>query len=164
MRKIEFVYRAIGKSWDRHRDCPRSNERCLTCVKYGGRIQRPITRRSDRGVASVVSPCEYFWRMYGTAEFEGLLAEASQVLYAGNRNTMESGELLPTPNQVHAGDVDLFFRGVSAGLVRPQPNGRFNTLDRPTPQGRWALLSRSKRGGWFTPNICHRSRPTWRQS
>lgn len=87
--------------------------------------------------------------MFGTAKFEELLAEASQVLYGANRNTMESGQLLPTPNVVDAGDVELFFRGVGAGLVQLAPDGRFNTRDRPTPQGHWALLSRSARGGWF---------------
>jgi hypothetical protein len=87
--------------------------------------------------------------MFGTAKFEKLLAEASQVLYGANRNTMGSGQLLPTPNVVDAGDVELFFRGVGAGLVLLEPDGRFNTRDRPTPKGHWALLSRSARGGWF---------------
>lgn len=87
--------------------------------------------------------------MFATAEFEKLLADASKELYANNRATMRSGQLLPTPNHVDAGDVELFFRGVRAGLVRLKPDGRFNTLDRPTPQGHWALLSRSAQGGWF---------------
>lgn len=62
---------------------------------------------------------------------------------------MASAELLPTPNSVDAGDVELFFRGVEAGLIRLEPSGRFNTLDRPKEGGRWALLSRSRAGGWF---------------
>lgn len=47
------------------------------------------------------------------------------------------------------GDVDLFFRGVDAGLIDLRSAGRFNTQDRPTPDGRWGILSRSKAGGWF---------------
>ena len=87
--------------------------------------------------------------MFGTTEFERLLAAASEALYAGNSDTMQSGQLLPTPNHVDAGDVELFFRGVEAGLLQIKPDGRFNTMDRPTVRGHWALLSRSTRGGWF---------------
>ena len=87
--------------------------------------------------------------MFGTAEFERLLTAASQALYACNSDTMQSGQLLPTPNQVDSGDVELFFRGVEAGLIQTMTDGRFNTMDRPTARGHWALLSRSTRGGWF---------------
>ena len=55
--------------------------------------------------------------MFGTAEFERLLTDASKQLYVNNRATMRSGQLLATPNQVDTGDVELFFRGVRAGLV-----------------------------------------------
>ena len=87
--------------------------------------------------------------MFGTPRFESLLIEASSDLHRGNPALMTSGRLLPTPNQVDAGDVDLFFRAVEAGLIELKPGGRFNTLDRPTPNGRWGLLSRSREGGWF---------------
>ena len=87
--------------------------------------------------------------MIGTTRFVKLLADASEVLYASNSDTMKSGRLVPSPNQMDAGDVGLFFRGLDSGLIEVEPDGRFNTLDRPTQGGRWALLSRSKDGGWF---------------
>lgn len=87
--------------------------------------------------------------MFGSPQFEQLLFEASAALYAANPEVMDSGGLLPTTNVVDPGDVALFFRGVDAGLVDLRPDGRFNTMDRPTAVGRWALLSRSRRGGWF---------------
>jgi hypothetical protein len=87
--------------------------------------------------------------MFGTPQFESLLQESSRQLFAANQDLMSSAELLPTPNTVDAGDVELFFRGVEAGLIRLEPSGRFNTFDRPKEGGRWALLSRSRAGGWF---------------
>lgn len=87
--------------------------------------------------------------MFGTTRFEELLVNASSMLHAYNPDKMQSSRLLPTPNIVNAGDVELFFRGVEAGVIDVKPDGRFNTLDRPTPPGRWALLSRSQAGGWF---------------
>jgi hypothetical protein len=87
--------------------------------------------------------------MFGTTSFDELLTEASGVLHARNQGVMRSSRLLKTPNVIDPADVDLFFRGVGAGLIDVKPDGRFNTLDRPTPPGRWALLSRSAEGGWF---------------
>ena len=73
--------------------------------------------------------------MFGSPAFERLLTDAAQVLHASNPDVMESGRLLPTPNEVDTGDVELFFRGVGAVLVELRPDGRFNTADRPTAQG-----------------------------
>lgn len=81
--------------------------------------------------------------------FLELLRSASQRLFESNPDKMASGALLPTKNVIDPDDCDLFFLGVSKGLIELKPDGRFNTLDRPTPHGRWALLSRSRSGGWY---------------
>jgi hypothetical protein len=62
---------------------------------------------------------------------------------------MRTGDLIPTPNVIDPGDVELFFAGVQEGLISLQRGLRFNTLDRPTTGGRWGLLSRSQEGGWY---------------
>jgi hypothetical protein len=62
---------------------------------------------------------------------------------------MKSGHLLPTPNEIAEGDLELFFGAVDAGLVTILRGGKFNTVDRPKPGGRWSLLSRSVHGGWY---------------
>lgn len=83
------------------------------------------------------------------AQFTSLLESASRELHEANSSVMSSPALVPTPNVIDAGDVDLFFRGVDAGVIRVERGGKFNTWDRPKPGGRWSLLSRSKAGGWY---------------
>lgn len=81
--------------------------------------------------------------------FTGLLERASVELLHDNPGAMATAALLPTPNVIDRGDVELFFEAVDAGLIEITRGGRFNTQDRPTPKGRWGLLSRSKKGGWY---------------
>jgi hypothetical protein len=47
------------------------------------------------------------------------------------------------------GDVELFWVGVEQGLIPLERGGKFDTFDRPVPGGHWALLSRSKKAGWY---------------
>lgn len=81
--------------------------------------------------------------------FYTLLRTASAELYEDNRAVMDTPELLPTANTIDPGDVELFWVGVEQGLLRLERGGKFNTFDRPVPGGHWALLSRSKKGGWY---------------
>lgn len=81
--------------------------------------------------------------------FQALLVEASAELHADHPAMMSSPDLLPTPNVIDEGDVELFFWGVEADLIRVTRGGKFNTFDRPKAGGRWSLLSRSKDGGWY---------------
>jgi len=88
--------------------------------------------------------------MTGALEgFIELLATSSRELYADHPDLMQSGDLLPTPNEIHVEDVALFNQGRETGLITVLRGGRFNTLDRPTPTGHWGLLSRSRKGGWY---------------
>ncbi|GAA1738466.1 hypothetical protein [Nonomuraea bangladeshensis] len=87
--------------------------------------------------------------MTAVDDFMELLRHGSVDLFADNPDRMESGQLLPSPNVIDPGDVELFFVGVDAGLITLERGARFNTLDRPTADGRWGLLSRSKAGGWY---------------
>lgn len=82
-------------------------------------------------------------------DFSALLRRASQEIYETNRECMRSGELLPTSNEIHPADVEVFGRGVEHGHVVLHAGGRFDTRDRPTGNGRWGLLSRSREGGWY---------------
>ncbi len=85
----------------------------------------------------------------GRRRFDELLAAASLELWEDNPGLMSTGTLVPTPNVIDEGDLELFFDGVEAGLIRLYRGGRFNTFDRPTAMGRWGLLSRSEEGGWY---------------
>jgi hypothetical protein len=89
-------------------------------------------------------------RMSGGKDgFLELLERSSAQLHADHPDLMDSGDLIPTPNEIHEADVALFDEGLDAGLITVLRGGRFNTLDRPTPTGRWDLLSRSRQGGWY---------------
>jgi hypothetical protein len=46
---------------------------------------------------------------------------------------MDTGSLIPTPNEIHEDDVSLFDEGRDAGLIKALRGGQFNTLDPPTP-------------------------------
>lgn len=81
--------------------------------------------------------------------FLQLLEQASEELFSSNRGMMGSPNLLATKNVIDNGDVELFFEGIDARIIRMSPGGKFNTFDRPTASGRWSLLSRSKEGGWY---------------
>lgn len=81
--------------------------------------------------------------------FTQLLAIASRELFDEDPTRMGSPDLRPTTNEISPSDLELFFRGVDAGLIKIDRAGRFNTLDRPKPGGRWSLLSRSTEGGWY---------------
>ncbi len=70
-------------------------------------------------------------------------------LHHDNPGVMATAALLPTPNVIDRGDVELFLEAVGTGLIEIKRGGRFNTQDRPTPKGRWGLLSRSTEGGWY---------------
>jgi hypothetical protein len=85
----------------------------------------------------------------GRSQFLELLRRASAELYTDNPTLMSTGDLLPSPNVIHEGDLELFFAAVEAGIVTIHRGGKFNTLDRPKPGGRWSLLSRSGVGGWY---------------
>lgn len=82
-------------------------------------------------------------------QFQQILEQSSAELFEDNRSVMTSGELVPTPNVIDDGDLELFFAGIGAGLVTLYRGGKFNTFDRPKQGGRWSLLSRSKTGGWY---------------
>jgi hypothetical protein len=81
--------------------------------------------------------------------FGALLAAGSAELYADNPMLMRSPDLLTTRNVIDEEDLELFFAGVDAGVIRLARGAKFNTFDRPRPGGRWSLLSRSKEGGWY---------------
>jgi hypothetical protein len=81
--------------------------------------------------------------------FTAILKAASAELFADNPGKMNSPDLLATSNAIDDGDLELFFLGIDAGLIRLMRGGKFNTFDRPKAGGRWSLLSRSKRGGWY---------------
>lgn len=85
----------------------------------------------------------------GKDAFLELLERSSAELYADYPGLMDTGSLIPTPNQIHEDDVALFEEGCEAGLISVLRGGRFNTLDRPTAGGHWGLLSRSRQGGWY---------------
>lgn len=87
--------------------------------------------------------------MAAVDDFTELLRRGSANLFADHPGLMESGQLLPSANVIDPGDIELFFAGVDAGLIKLERGARFNTLDRPTPDGRWGLLSRSRAGGWY---------------
>ena len=87
--------------------------------------------------------------MSGKDGFLELLERSSAQLHADHPDLMDSGDLIPTPNEIHEADVALFDEGMDAGLITVLRGGRFNTLDRPTPTGHWGLLSRSRQGGWY---------------
>jgi hypothetical protein len=84
-----------------------------------------------------------------TEDFVESLHQWSTELFADNPSKMAGGSLLATKNVIDETDVELFGRGVEAGLVTVFRGGRFNTLDRPVANGRWSLLSRSRQGGWY---------------
>lgn len=81
--------------------------------------------------------------------FAALLRHASQELYEDNPAAMSSPELVPSPNVIDDGDLELFFEGVDRRLIRLERGGKFNTFDRPIRGGHWSLLSRSTAGGWY---------------
>ena len=81
--------------------------------------------------------------------FLELLQRSSAELHADHPELMDTGQLIPTSNQIDEDDVALFYEGCEAGLIRLLRGGRFNTVDRPTAAGRWGLLSRSRLGGWY---------------
>jgi hypothetical protein len=81
--------------------------------------------------------------------FDEILERGAKELWEDNSDLMESPRLLPTQNAVQDRDLELFFEGVEAGLVRILRGGRFNTWDRPTSSGHWGLLSRAREGGWY---------------
>lgn len=85
----------------------------------------------------------------GKDAFLELLERSSAELYADYPGLMDTGSLIPTPNEIHEDDVALFEEGCEAGLISVLRGGRFNTLDRPTAGGHWGLLSRSRQGGWY---------------
>ncbi|WP_370037229.1 hypothetical protein [Nocardioides sp.] len=85
----------------------------------------------------------------GRDGFIELLERSSAELYAEHPDLMDTGGLIPTPNEIHEDDVALFDEGRDAGLITVLRGGRFNTLDRPIPGGHWGLLSRSRQGGWY---------------
>lgn len=139
---LRFGHEASLESACAWRQCNRSWGQKL-CLHWARSMGRATRGRPVSPPLATVDAC------FGSPQFEQLLFEASAALYAANHEVMDSGGLLPTTNVVDPGDVALFFRGVDAGLVDLRPDGRFNTADRPTAVGRWALLSRSRRGGWF---------------
>jgi hypothetical protein len=83
--------------------------------------------------------------------FDGLLRAGSRELFEDHPEMMTTGDLLKTPNTIHADDLHLFFRGVEHGHITMRRGARFDTRDRPRSdgKGRWGLLSRSKQGGWY---------------
>lgn len=85
----------------------------------------------------------------GKDGFLELLERSSAQLYADHPDLMDTGDLIPTPNEIHEADVALFDEGRAASLTTVFRGGRFNTLDRPIPGGHWGLLSRSHEGGWY---------------
>ena len=85
----------------------------------------------------------------GRDGFIELLERSSAELYAEHPDLMDTGGLIPTPNEIHEDDVALFDEGRDAGLITVLRGGRFNTLARPIPGGHWGLLSRSRQGGWY---------------
>jgi hypothetical protein len=88
-------------------------------------------------------------RMTMQRRFRDLLEQGSAELFGDHLGAMESPTLLPTSNVIADSDLELFFRGVDAGLISLERGCRFNTLDRPKARGRWGLLSRSRHGGWY---------------
>ena len=85
--------------------------------------------------------------------FLQLLEQASKELFSSSRDMMGSPNLLATKNVIDNGNVELFFEGVDARIIRMLPGGKFNTFDRSIASGRWSLLSRSKEAGGTTQNI-----------
>ena len=65
--------------------------------------------------------------------FLELLERSSADLYADHRDLMDTGSLIPTPNEIHEDDVSLFDEGRDGGLIKALRGGQFNTLDPPTP-------------------------------
>jgi hypothetical protein len=69
----------------------------------------------------------------GKDAFLELLERSSAELYADHPDLMDTGSLIPTPNEIHEDDVSLFDEGRDAGLIKMLRSGHFNTLDPPTP-------------------------------
>ncbi len=55
----------------------------------------------------------------GKDGFLELLERSSAQLHADHPNLMASGDLIPTPNEIHEADVALFDEGLDAGLGPP---------------------------------------------
>jgi len=77
------------------------------------------------------------------------LRSASAELFADHPGAISSPDLLATSNAIDEDDLELYFTGIDAGLIRISRVGKFNTFDRPKVGGRWSLLSKSKLGGWY---------------
>jgi hypothetical protein len=68
----------------------------------------------------------------GNDAFLELLERSSAELHADHPDLMDTGSLIPTPNEIHEDDASLFDEGRDAGLSKVPRSGQFNTLDPPT--------------------------------
>lgn len=60
----------------------------------------------------------------GKDGFMDLLERSSAELYADHPDLMDTGGLIPTPNEIHEDDVALFDEGRDAGLITGCPRSQ----------------------------------------